>query len=522
MQNLKEISTIIENFYHNISNENYKEAIDLYYKYLDRPLYCSGENKKIIELLSVFLGEKKNVLKPIIQSQQERIFHSLASIHKVVGEPKRAIDLYEILLGFYKNRSDYRRCGIVLRNLSRIRMSLGKLSNAEKCLNDAIELFKKINENGLEAGAHRQLGILLTYEGKYKEAENELAYLPKTFGKHTHSDFAVYTDMCLNALLDKRKLSKVLYYAKEMEKLSQKYPYKNDIVVSEWLLGLSYLHTGDIRRAEIHIDNAIVICREINCVEIEADILLAKACLYSANKNIHMAMSTAKEALSIATKCEYKLKQADIHNFLGNLELYSGDYKIVEKHARDAHTLAMCDGRPHYYKVAVIEAERILKELQIKPPIEFYSCFISYSHEDKIFAHRLHEALKIRDIECWLDEHKILPGDYFLSNIDEGIKKYDKFLLICSKKSLTSFWVDTEIDKALQKEKQLWKEQKKRILVMIPLDIDGYLHKEWQDPKASILYTRLSADFTDWEYDDEKFLKQFEKLMIALRVDTSA
>ena len=44
-------------------------------------------------------------------------------------------------------------------------------------------------------------------------------------------------------------------------------------------------------------------------------------------------------------------------------------------------------------------------------PIQFYSCFISYSHSDKSFARRLHDALQGRGIRCWLDEHDILPGD---------------------------------------------------------------------------------------------------------------
>ncbi len=39
--------------------------------------------------------------------------------------------------------------------------------------------------------------------------------------------------------------------------------------------------------------------------------------------------------------------------------------------------------------------------------IEFYSCFISYSRDDKAFARRLHDTLQGRGIRCWLDEHQI-------------------------------------------------------------------------------------------------------------------
>src|SRR6201995_5372250 len=39
--------------------------------------------------------------------------------------------------------------------------------------------------------------------------------------------------------------------------------------------------------------------------------------------------------------------------------------------------------------------------LTMRPSL-FYSCFISYSHTDKIFATKLYNALQDRDIRCWL------------------------------------------------------------------------------------------------------------------------
>jgi hypothetical protein len=44
-------------------------------------------------------------------------------------------------------------------------------------------------------------------------------------------------------------------------------------------------------------------------------------------------------------------------------------------------------------------------------PIQFFSCFISYSHKDKAFARRLHDTLQGRGIRCWLDEKQLRPGD---------------------------------------------------------------------------------------------------------------
>jgi hypothetical protein len=73
--------------------------------------------------------------------------------------------------------------------------------------------------------------------------------------------------------------------------------------------------------------------------------------------------------------------------------------------------------------------------------IEFYSCFISYSHADKSFARRLHDGLQGRGIRCWLDEHQLLPGQDIYDEIDRGIRLWDKVLLCCSKSSLSSWWI---------------------------------------------------------------------------------
>jgi hypothetical protein len=116
----------------------------------------------------------------------------------------------------------------------------------------------------------------------------------------------------------------------------------------------------------------------------------------------------------------------------------------------------------------------------IGKPIEFYSCFISYSHADKAFARRMYDSLQGKGIRCWLDEHQVLPGDHIFDAIDRGIKIWDKVLLCCSEASLNSVWVDREIEKVVKKEERLWNERKKRVLAIIPLNLDGYLFREWE------------------------------------------
>jgi hypothetical protein len=126
----------------------------------------------------------------------------------------------------------------------------------------------------------------------------------------------------------------------------------------------------------------------------------------------------------------------------------------------------------------------------------YVSCFISYSHKDKAFAERVCSELSARGVTCWLDSKDMLPGEHLYDTVDHAIRQSDKILLCCSRKSLTSWWVDSELDRVMEKEQRLQAAGSNKHCVLIPLDLDGYLFsEEWRSGKAVTVRTRLAADF---------------------------
>lgn len=151
-------------------------------------------------------------------------------------------------------------------------------------------------------------------------------------------------------------------------------------------------------------------------------------------------------------------------------------------------------------------------------PFEFYSCFISYSHADAAFAQRLHDTLQGKGVRCWLDEKDAKLGVPISHNIEHGIRLTDKFLLCCSKESLSSGWVNYEIDLALHRETELRKEGGD-VWRIIPLDLNGHIFSHEYSGEALRIRNRLAGDFTGWKTDSDKFDRQIARVMQAIRIE---
>ncbi len=156
--------------------------------------------------------------------------------------------------------------------------------------------------------------------------------------------------------------------------------------------------------------------------------------------------------------------------------------------------------------------------------VQFFSCFISYSSKDKGFATRLHDALQSKGVRCWLDEKQLLPGDDISRELERGIRLWDRFLLCASKNSLTSPWVEEEIETTLEKERTLRSERGEKVFKLIPLNLDGYMFsKAWDyGTHAREIRSRVAADFRGWETEGFKFDEQVARVIKALRADEGA
>jgi uncharacterized protein YjbI with pentapeptide repeats len=69
-----------------------------------------------------------------------------------------------------------------------------------------------------------------------------------------------------------------------------------------------------------------------------------------------------------------------------------------------------------------------------RDPIQFYSCFISYSAKDHMFAERLYADLQNNDVRCWFAPHDLPIGAKIWDAIDKAIRVREKLCASASKR----------------------------------------------------------------------------------------
>lgn len=128
--------------------------------------------------------------------------------------------------------------------------------------------------------------------------------------------------------------------------------------------------------------------------------------------------------------------------------------------------------------------------------IEYYSAFISYSHNDEEFTRRLFADLQNNNVRTWYAPEDLKIGEKFRQRIDESIRLHDKLLLVLSQDSVTSDWVEFEVEAALAKETEKGGD------VLFPVRVDDAIMHSEKGWAAHIKRTRHIGDFSHWKNHD--------------------
>jgi hypothetical protein len=389
LKTLEDFTPVIELYHHMVCAGNLDEAAKLFYDRLEMPTYYQfGAYQLRIELLrALFLDgtDKPPRLKSDVW--QGWVFNVLANSYGVNGQPHYSVPLNEGYISISEKRGDKKETTIGLGNVAVQQLVIGALKAAERNQRRQIDLCREIADEFREAIGHQELGRVLSYRGVWQEAQENLLIAQKVFEKEGPSTNFGSVNLSYLALRDMLLLRiepvkqeyllsaldfcrRALKWSDDTTRMSMQVPL--DYIRAYWLLGKVYRAvsiakrstTDELTLAEENLAKALNLCRQINAVDAEADILLEIAQLRYAQKNLEEAKSLVNEALIITESCGYVLQGADVNLFLSQYALEQEKDKVKAKeYAETALKLATCDGPPYYYKVAYHEAEALLKKI---------------------------------------------------------------------------------------------------------------------------------------------------------------
>ena len=389
VKTLEDLTPVIELYHHMVGAGNLDEAMDLLYKRLTpNPLYFQfGAYQLCIELLrALFLDGEDKPPRLKTDDGQAWTLNMLSSCYALNGQPSHGIPLLEMNLVIREKQGRKDSIAIVRGNLANRYSVIGALGAAERNHRRAIDLCNEIDDETNGARRHSELIQLLSYRGKWDKAEQDFSSAIQIFEKQNafQGQSVTWAHRALRFLLmardeatfDTRKSNNeyrqsAIECAKRAFELAEGGDpniggavVPRDLVRSRWMLGSAYRMNNELTLAEENLSKALNLCRQINAVDAEADILLDVARLRYALGDFKDAQEKAEEALIITERSGYVLQGADVNLFLAQYALEQEKDKVKAKeYAEKAKELAYCDGGEYKYKVAYDEAERSLENL---------------------------------------------------------------------------------------------------------------------------------------------------------------
>lgn len=139
--------------------------------------------------------------------------------------------------------------------------------------------------------------------------------------------------------------------------------------------------------------------------------------------------------------------------------------------------------------------ENVIKSIVEKDILKFdyLSCFISYTNNDYEFARKLYDDLQEKGVRCWFAPKNMAIGAKIRDSIENAILNHEKLIIILSKHTAASPWVEAEFETCFEKERA----QRKQLLLPIKIDdLDNTSNAAWI---SNIKRTRNIGDFSGWE-----------------------
>jgi hypothetical protein len=117
-------------------------------------------------------------------------------------------------------------------------------------------------------------------------------------------------------------------------------------------------------------------------------------------------------------------------------------------------------------------------------------------------------------VRCWFDAEDMKIGAKIRGVIEQAIRLRDKVLLVLSEASIASTWVEGEVEKAFEEERQ------RGTVVLVPVGLDDAVLTTKAAWAGHLRRTCHIGDFRAWK-DHDAYQHTLARLLRDLRVEAT-
>ena len=142
----------------------------------------------------------------------------------------------------------------------------------------------------------------------------------------------------------------------------------------------------------------------------------------------------------------------------------------------------------------------------VEDAMHLASCFISYSSKDEKFTTKLYADQQEARVPCFYAPKDLKIGSMIRDSIEQAVHVHDRLLIILSENSISSPWVEREVEAALERERA------ENRTILFPIRLDDAVMSSRKGWAGNLRRQRHIGDFRDWE-DRRKYGTALQKLL---------
>ncbi|MFP4322396.1 MAG: DUF4062 domain-containing protein [Anaerolineales bacterium] len=342
------------------------EAADVLANRLYRPLrYRFSDGQRLAALLEALFPAGANLPALADPPRQTWVLNALAQAYQMIGEPGRAVPLFEQSNALKEEIRYTVDLSTGLRDLAYAQRLVGGLHYAEAAARRALFIDRDDGNLLLEAISLQVLGLALAARGDWQGSARALDR-SLDLAERTNANRA-YNHQAMRALWMGDPRAARAWAAQAIE-YSESRRLEAALILAMRLSGEAALGLDDLPAAEDWLTRALRQARAVNLMEEEIAALIALAGVHHRRGNPDHARACLAEIWEPVQYGPYRLFHADALNLLARIERDANQFDNAIQASSAAYALAWCDGEPYSYAVGLRAAEVHLLEMGMPPP----------------------------------------------------------------------------------------------------------------------------------------------------------